>query len=64
MTLGTEENFLMKYPCKISIITHTSAMAFSSVITYISVNRQKNVVQHLYWGKIFPFLDDYALQFC
>ena len=38
----------MKYLCKISIITHASAMAFSSVITYILVNRQKNIKQQYY----------------
>ena len=37
-----------------------SAIASSSVITDIAVNQQKNVIQHSYWGKIFPFQDDYA----
>ena len=53
-------NFLMKCLCKISIIAHASAMAFSSAITYIAVNQYKKIIQHPYWGKIFPFQDDYA----
>ena len=35
----------MKHLCKISIITHASAMAFSRAITYIVVNQQKNIIQ-------------------
>ena len=35
-------------------------MAYSSAITYIVVNRQNNIIQHPYWGKIFPFQDDYV----
>ena len=31
--------------CKISIITHASAVAFSSVITYIAVNQEENITQ-------------------
>ena len=49
----------MKCLCKFSIITHASTMAYSSAITYIAVNQQKNII-HPYWGKIFPFRDDYA----
>ena len=30
----------MKCPCKISNIAHTSTMAFSSAITYISVSKR------------------------
>ena len=37
----------------------TSAIAFSSANTDIAINWQKNIVQHPYWGKIFPFQDDY-----
>ena len=37
-----------------------SAVAFSSAVTNIVVNWQKNIIQHPYWGKIFPFQDDYA----
>ena len=50
----------MKCLCKISIIAHASALAFSSTITYIAVNQKKNIIQHHYWSKIFPFQDDYA----
>ena len=32
-----------------------SAIAFSSDISDIAINWQKNVIQHPYWGKIFPF---------
>ena len=32
-------------------------MAFSSAVTDI---QQMNIIQHPYWGKIFPFQDDYA----
>ena len=35
-------------------------MAYSSAITYVVVNQQKNIIQHPYWGKIFPIQDDYA----
>ena len=35
-------------------------MAFSSAVTNIVVNQQKNIIQHSYWGKIFPFQDDSA----
>ena len=28
--------------------------------TTISVNWQKNIIQHPYWGKIFLFQNDYA----
>ena len=37
-----------------------SAIAFSSAITDIAVNWQKNITQHPYWGKIFQFWNDYA----
>ena len=50
----------MKCLCKFSIITHASAMTYSSAITYIAVNWQKNIIQHPYWGKIYPIQDDYA----
>ena len=50
----------MKCLCKFSIITHASAMAYSSAITYIAVNQQMNIIEHPYWGKIFPIQDDYA----
>ena len=51
----------MKCLCKISIIAHASAMAFSSAITYIAVNqKKKNIIQHPYWGKIFPFQNGYT----
>ena len=53
----------MKYPCKISIITHTSTKVFSRVVTCIAVNQQKNIIQHPYWGEIFPFQYDYAYSF-
>ena len=36
----------MKCLCKISIIAHAFAMAFSSAITYIAVNWQRNIIQH------------------
>ena len=35
----------MKYLCKFSIITHASAMAHSSTITYIVGNQKKNIAQ-------------------
>ena len=35
----------MKCLCKFSIITHAYAMAYSSVITYIGVNQEKNIIQ-------------------
>ena len=50
----------MKYPCKVSIITHTLVVAFSSDVTSVTVNWQKNIIQHPYWGEIFPFRYDYA----
>ena len=37
-----------------------SAIAFSSAITAILINWQKNVIQHPYWGKIFLFRDGHA----
>ena len=60
MLTGSEEIFLMKCPCKVSIITHTFTVAFSSDVTSMMVNRCKNIIQHPYWGKIFPFQYDYA----
>ena len=51
----------MQYHCRISIITHAFIVAFNSDVTNIPVNRQ-NIIQHPYWGKIFPIQDDYALQ--
>ena len=60
MLTGSEEIFLMKYPCKVPIIAHTFIVAFSSDVTGIIVNWQKNIIQHPYWGKIFPFQYDYA----
>ena len=51
----------MQYHCRISIITHAFIVAFNSDVTNIPVNQQ-NVIQHPYWGKIFPIRDDYALQ--
>ena len=36
----------MKCLCKFSINTHASAVAYSSAITYIVVNWQKNIIQH------------------
>ena len=39
MLTGSEEIFLMQYLCKISIIAHTSTMAFCSDVTCIPVNR-------------------------
>ena len=45
----------MKYPTLTA-----SAVAFSSAVTNIAVNQQKNIIQHPYWGKIFPFQDAYA----
>ena len=50
----------MKCPCKVSIITHTFIVALSSDVTSIAVNWQKNIIQHPYWGEIFPFRYDYA----
>ena len=35
----------MKCLCKFSIITHASAMAYSSAITCIVVNQYKNIIQ-------------------
>ena len=35
----------MKCLCTFSIITHASAMMYSSAITYIAVNWQKNIIQ-------------------
>ena len=49
MFTGSEEIFLMKYPCKISIITHTFAVVFSSDVTSITVNQLKNIIQHYVW---------------
>ena len=39
MLTGSEEIFLMKRPCKVSIITHTFVVALSSDVTGITVNR-------------------------
>ena len=36
------------------------AMAFTSATTDIAVNQKKNIIQHPYWDKIYPFWDDYA----
>ena len=38
----------------------TSTTAFSSTITAILINQQKNIIQHPYWDKIFLFQNDYA----
>ena len=38
MPTGSEENSLMKCPCKISIITCAFAVTFSSDVTSIAVN--------------------------
>ena len=38
MLTGSEEKFLMKCPCKVSIITHTLVVVFSSDATSIVVN--------------------------
>ena len=39
MLTGSEEIFLMKYLCKVSIITHTFVVVFSSDVTSITVNK-------------------------
>ena len=39
MLTGSEEIFLMKCPCKVSIITHSFAVAFSSDVTGMTVNQ-------------------------
>ena len=60
MTLRSDEKGLRNTHKDSLISLIVSAIAFSSVITDIVVNWQKNVIQHPYWGKIFPFQDDYA----
>ena len=52
----------MKYPTGVCIITHTSAMGLV-VLVLVWQLISKNIIQHPYWGKIFPFQYDYAYKF-
>ena len=60
MTLRSDEIRWWNTHKDSSILLITSAITFTSSSTNVAINWQKNIIQHPYWGKTFPFWDDYA----
>ena len=60
MTLNSEETIWWNTQVSSLLSLTAPAVVFSSAVTDIVVNQQKNIIQYPYWGKIFPFWDDYT----